>query len=178
MAKRKKQPQAIEVIDGPTQSQLTNGHYDRHRMPDPEGGNRVAQVHVNRGGEINGRLFKSMHFDRMEKAGQFSRDQYEAGVWYRYQYEMGRFDNPQMSNLFKIGGSVVSIMGPSERSQVARDRWRAARMALPADMIGFVDALLLRNSWPKMHHRVRFKTLDKLRDALDRLASFIRADRA
>jgi len=172
--KRRKAPSPIEQLDGPTEAQLANGHYCDELKPHPDGGNRVAQVKVNRGGELNGRLFKVRHFDRLQRAGQFSQEQYLAGMWYRDQYERGRYDSPTMSNLFRTGGSSsVVAMGASETSQVARDRWRAARMALPADMVGFMDALLLRNRWPKMHHRERFRTLDRLRDALDTLCSHL-----
>lgn len=48
-SKRKKRPDPVQVIE-PTPEQLAKGGYDPESMPDPEGGNRVAQVHVNRGG--------------------------------------------------------------------------------------------------------------------------------
>lgn len=40
----------IEEIDGPTPEQIAKGGYARLTMPNPDGGNRQAQVHINRGG--------------------------------------------------------------------------------------------------------------------------------
>ena len=162
---KRKAPSPIEELDGPTPEQLGKGGYDRLAMPNPDGGNRAALVHINRGFEENGRVFKTLHLDRLHKAGQFSDAQYEAGVWYRDQHERGRYGQPQMSNLYRVqGGTVTSI---TDWTQDARDRWRAARACIPADMVGFMDALLLRNRWPKMHHRERFRTIERIRDALD-----------
>lgn len=51
MAKAKRKiPSAIEELDGPTPEQLGKGGYDRLAMPNPDGGNRAALVHINRGG--------------------------------------------------------------------------------------------------------------------------------
>lgn len=53
MAKRKTR-RARATLDrdtiAPTEAQLANGEYIQTSMPDPDGGNRVAQVHINRGG--------------------------------------------------------------------------------------------------------------------------------
>lgn len=48
--KRRKAPSPIEQLDGPTEAQLANGDYGSTSLPDPTGGNRVAQVKINRGG--------------------------------------------------------------------------------------------------------------------------------
>lgn len=48
--KRRKAPSPIEELDGPTAAQVANGDYGSVSMPNPDGGNRVAQVHINRGG--------------------------------------------------------------------------------------------------------------------------------
>lgn len=167
----RKKFEVIEEIDGPTPEQIAKGGYARLTMPNPDGGNRQAQVHINRGFEQNGRLFKSRHFDRLHKAGQFTDEQYEAGVWYRDQHERGRFDQPKMSNLYRVQGGVV--VSTSDLTQDARDRWRNARMAFPRDMVGFMDGLLLHNRWPKLHHRERFRTLDRVRSALDCLCAHL-----
>lgn len=51
MAKRKRKTiEFAEELDGPTPEQLAKGGYDPVSQPDPEGGNRQAQVHINRGG--------------------------------------------------------------------------------------------------------------------------------
>ena len=47
---KRKAPSPIEQIDGPTPEQFSKGGYDRVAMPNPEGGNRAAVVHINRGG--------------------------------------------------------------------------------------------------------------------------------
>lgn len=48
--KRRKAPSPIEQLDGPTEAQMANGDYGSTSLPDPTGGNRVAQVKINRGG--------------------------------------------------------------------------------------------------------------------------------
>ena len=47
---KRKAPSPIEELDGPTPEQLGKGGYDRLALPNPEGGNRAALVHINRGG--------------------------------------------------------------------------------------------------------------------------------
>lgn len=47
---KRKVPSPIEELDGPTPEQLGKGGYDRLAMPNPDGGNRAALVHINRGG--------------------------------------------------------------------------------------------------------------------------------
>lgn len=47
---KRKDPSPIEELDGPTPEQLGKGGYNRIAMPNPEGGNRAALVHINRGG--------------------------------------------------------------------------------------------------------------------------------
>lgn len=50
-ARRKATPPSPAIpMDGPTQAQIANGQYERASMPAPDGGNRVAQLHINRGG--------------------------------------------------------------------------------------------------------------------------------
>lgn len=48
--KRRKAPSPIEQLDGPTEAQIANGDFHRDMVPHPDGGNRVAMVHINRGG--------------------------------------------------------------------------------------------------------------------------------
>lgn len=51
MAKRKRKTFEIaEQLDGPTPEQMAKGGYEQQTMPNPDGGNRQAQVLVNRGG--------------------------------------------------------------------------------------------------------------------------------
>lgn len=167
---KRKAPSPIEELDGPTPEQLGKGGYDRLAMPNPDGGNRAALVHINRGFEENGRVFKTRHFDRLHKAGQFTDAQYAAGVWYRDQYERCQYDRPNIVDLNRVQGGGAGIC---EWQEIARDRWRAARATIPGDVVGFFDALVLRNRWPKMHHRERFRSLDRVRDALDRICSHL-----
>lgn len=47
--KRRKRTEPVAVVE-PTEAQLANGDYQLVHMPNPEGGNRVAPVFVNRGG--------------------------------------------------------------------------------------------------------------------------------
>jgi hypothetical protein len=162
----------IEELIAPTPEQMLHGSYVAQFIIDDATGLK-GLVHVNEGGEINGRLFKLRHFDRLNKAGCFTRDQYLAGKWYRDAYERGRYDQPQTSNLHRVQGSVGSSELVQGGTQNARDGWRAARMSWPSDMTGFMDALILRNSWPKMHHRERARTLSRICEALDCLSKHL-----
>lgn len=169
MAKPRRRPRApVEHLDGPTPEQMGSGAYTQDFILYSEDGRKYL-AHVKQGVEIDGRLFKERHFDRLNKAGQWSNEQYRAGCWYRDTHERGRYDAPSTSDLLKVNGCVSSIELSYSDRQRARDRWRVARQSIPGDMVGFIDALLLRNRWPKVHHRQRARTLDKVRDALDAL---------
>jgi hypothetical protein len=164
----KRIPSPVEALDGPTEAQLANGNYKREDFIHADNAQRVT-AYINRGGEKNGRAFKSWHLDRLHKAGAFDDLHYAAGVWYRHMHERGRYDAPKMSNLESVGGSFGAGVNISDATQFARDQWRKARAAIPLDMLGFMDAFLLHNRWPKMHHRERFRTIHKIRDALERI---------
>jgi hypothetical protein len=176
-AKRKpaKRPQDTAPGLAPTEAQLAHGSYERTFVPNPSGAGELAQVHVNRGFEQNGRLFKVRHLDRLHKAGKLSETQYAAGVWYRDQHDRCRYDRVRIMDPNRIVAGVV--MGSADWQEMARDRFRTARAALPREMIGFVDRLVLHNRWPKMHQRERFRTIERLGAALDDLAIHIQHPR-
>lgn len=123
------------------------------------------------------RTFKARHFDRLHRSGAWTEEQYLAGCWYRDAYERGCYGRPASSDLMKVHGSVSCMEVAFSTKQEARDKWRAARMALPKDMIGFVDGLILRDRWPKLYHRERARSLIKLAKALDDIARFLRFNR-
>jgi hypothetical protein len=164
---KKRIPNPVEALDGPTEAQKANGHYERTDFIHADLGQRVTAF-VNQGGEINGRSFKSWHLDRLHKAGVFDDLQYAAGVWYRQMHERGRYESPKTSNYDSVGGGGAGVH-ITDATQFARDRWRAARTAIPSDMVGFMDRFLLRNGWPKMHHRQKFRTVARIKDALERI---------
>lgn len=175
-ATKRRTPSPVEALDGPTEAQKANGNYERTDFIHADTARRVTAF-VNRGGEVNGRQFKSWHLDRLHKAGVFDDLQYAAGVWYRQQHERGRYEAPKTSNLDSVGGGGGGGINVSDATQFARDRWRSARAALPDDMVGFMDAFLLRNRWPKMHHREKFRTVARMRDALERIYNAARTYR-
>jgi len=173
-ARRKASIGPVEKLDGPTPEQIAKGGYVREDFIHGETAKGVTTF-VNHGHEEGGRHFKTRHLDRLHKAGQFTDLQYAAGVWYRDQHDRCRYDQPQVCDLNRVQGGNVTRM--SDWKEIARDTWRSARLAIPADMVGFVDAMVLRNRWPKMHHRERFRTLDRVRGALDVLARHIQHGR-
>lgn len=172
---RKRIPGPVEALDGPTDAQLANGNFERVDFIHADTAQRVTAF-VNQGGEVNGRQFKSWHLDRLHKAGVFDDLQYAAGVWYRQMHERGRYEAPKTSNLNSVGGSSAGIH-VTDATEFARQRWRAARAAIPADMVGFMDRFLLRNDWPKMHHRQKFRTVARMKDALERIYNAARTYR-
>jgi hypothetical protein len=160
---------AVEMV-GPTDAQRANGNYVSADIIYIENFTR-ATAYVNKGFEDNGRLFKSRHLDRLHKAGRLSDAQYAAGVWYRDEHEKCRYDQPQMVDLHRVGGG--STLSVPDWKEIARNNWRLARLSMPTEMIGFMDALILHNRWPKMHHRERFRTIGSIQRALDDLASHL-----
>lgn len=172
-ARKRAQPMPIEELVAPPAAQLANGAFVREFVIDENTGQK-ALTYVNQGIEINGRQFKLSHLDRLYKAGNFTEDQFLAGKWYRDMHERGRYDKAATSNLFRVQGSVGSAEGVRDFAQAARDKWHSARLAWPADMLGFMDGLILRNRWPKMHHRERMRTLTRIREALDCMAAHLR----
>lgn len=175
-ATKRRIPSPVEALDGPTEAQKANGNYERTDFIHADNAQRVT-AYVNQGGEDNGRPFKFRHLDRMHKAGVFDDVQYAAGIWYRHMHERGRYDAPKTSNLDSVSGGGASGFHVTDAAQFARDRWRAARAAMPLDMVGFMDAFLLRNKWPKMHHRARFRTLQRMREALEQIYNVARTYR-
>lgn len=163
--------EVIEQLDTPTPEQIARGSFQRDYVMDDNG--LKAMAYRNTGGEVAGRTFKMWHLDRLHKAGVFSRDQYLAGRWYRDTHEAARYDNPSSSKLFRIEGSVTGGSDVVDAIQWRRDKWRAARQTIPLNMVGFIDAMLLHNKWPRMHHRQRFRTLEQVKEALDCIASFL-----
>lgn len=61
----------IEELDGPTTEQLGKGGYDRLAMPNPDGGNRAALVHINRGGTPVGRWIEEERLSETQQRAIF-----------------------------------------------------------------------------------------------------------
>jgi hypothetical protein len=58
---------ALDDENAPTLHQMANGAYERASMPSPDGGNRIAQVHVNRGGTTLDRWEKTKPLSDTQK---------------------------------------------------------------------------------------------------------------
>lgn len=120
------------------------------------------------------RYFRLQHIDRLHRNGKLTYEQHAAGTWYRDRYEAGRYDNPRTQDWTKVRGeNVVNFTMPTIAQQ-AREQWRVARMHWPADMIGFMDRLLLRDELPRRHHRAAMRQLADIRRALDAMAKHLR----
>lgn len=120
------------------------------------------------------RYFRLQQLDRLHRNGKLTYEQHQAGKWYRDEWDRARFDAPQISTYGERITSNVITMTSADYRQDARDRWRSARMEWPRDMIGFMDAFLLRDRFPRLHHRAAARQLSDVRRALDAMARHLR----
>lgn len=120
------------------------------------------------------RYYRLQHIDRLHKNGRLTYEQHQAAAMYRDLYDAGRYDAPRTQDWTRVRGeNVVNFTMPTKQ-QDARDRFNDARKEIPRKLVGFVDRLLLRNEWPKVHHRAAARNLTDLRNALDTLAAHFR----
>ena len=119
------------------------------------------------------RYYRLQHLDRLHRNGQFTYEQYQAGIWYRDQFDRGRFDRPRTQDLTRPRGENVVDLDMGANEQRARDNWRRARTVWPRDTLGLMEAFLLRDAYPKQHHRARARLLDDLRRGLSAMAAHL-----
>jgi hypothetical protein len=120
------------------------------------------------------RYYRLSHLDRLRRNEKLTYEQHQAGVWYRAQWDAGQYDKPRTSDYTRVRGENVVQFTLPTNAQQARNNWRTARSAIPGHLVGLADRLILRNEWPKVHHRTLARSLADLRDALDSLARHLR----
>lgn len=120
------------------------------------------------------RYFRLTHLDRLHKNGKLTYEQHKAGEHYRELWDIGRYDAPRTSDYQRVRGSNVIEFTMPTRREDAREMWRAARREIQVRDVGFADRFLLRDDWPKVHHRASARNLATLRNVLDTLAVHFR----
>lgn len=120
------------------------------------------------------RYFRLRHLDRLHKNGKLTYEQHQAGAHYRELYDLGRYDSTRTADLTRIRGENVVHFTLPTKAQDARDQWHAARKEIQARYVGIADAFLIRDKWPKLHHRRQATHLTAIRCALDTLAAHFR----
>lgn len=125
--------------------------------------------------EGRGRRYSRLqHLDRLKRNNKLTHEQFAAGDWYRSRYEAGRYDAARTQDWTRVRGENVVDFTLPVNAQHARDQWRMARRCWPTDMIGFMDAFLLRDQYPKRHHRAAARQISDIRRALDAMAKYLR----
>lgn len=126
------------------------------------------------------RKFSSAHLDRLHRAGRISYIQWFAGDWYRNTHERCQFSLSVVASYGERsgGGETPGCFGyglPRQEAQLrARTELRKARDQFPQHMIGFMDRLLIHDALPRYGGRAAMRNLTEIRDALDRLAHYLR----
>lgn len=160
------------------------------RLPDPQNeGERLARMKEREAqvldvygkeravfaAENKGRRFyRLQHLDRLHKNQKLTYEQHQAGKWYRDRWEAGQYDRPASTDYSRPRGESIGDFTPLDRQQRARDEWRRARCEWPKDMVGFMDRFLLRDHFPRLHHRAAARQLSDIRRALDAMAKYLR----
>ena len=120
------------------------------------------------------RKFRLHTIDRLKTNGKLSYEQHAAGVWYRDQWDAGRYDNPQTSDPGRTRGANVLSFIPANQ-QRARDNFREARTKIPIHVLGLTEGAVLHNHWPRIgQQRQRLSILKDLKNGLDSLVEFLR----
>lgn len=113
--------------------------------------------------------------DRLYAAGSLTWTQWHAADWYRRQHYLARFGSCVTSSYGDrvSGGDPTSGLPSTERQYKARRLWREAREAMPVQMVGFIDRLVLHDEMPSARNRAGQRMLIDLRIALDTLAIWL-----
>jgi hypothetical protein len=110
--------------------------------------------------------------DRWHTSGVITQRQYSAGDRYRTLHQRA-FSEPRVVSAYgerTTGGEPDYGLARTDAQQKARERFRMARLCVPADILGFIDRLLLKNNLPSYRGRAQMHTISQTRDALDKLA--------
>ena len=124
------------------------------------------------------RRFRDSHVDRMFKAHRLTYAQWYAADWYRSKYELSGLPTRVVGSYGAGAGAGECDYGlpVSERQARARQQWRAARSAMPDNMLPLVDNLVLHDLAPVLgggNQRARYT--DAIARALQLLAEYLNA---
>lgn len=130
------------------------------------------------------RRFKATHLDRLYRREDPERSrltfrQWYAGDWYRSTHARSGFT---ISVIACYGertsfGEPTYGMPRNEAQLQARELWRAGRRNFPAQMVGFMDRLLIHDELPRYRGRARMRSVEEIAYALDCLADWLKLAR-
>lgn len=112
--------------------------------------------------------------DRLLKNERITYHQWFVGDWYGNTYRQA-IDLPSVVANYgeRTGGGEISYGMPrTERQCDARRLWREARSKFPADMVGFMDRLLLHDEMPRYGGSAFNRSVQKIADALQELVKW------
>lgn len=124
------------------------------------------------------RRFKDSQIERMFAAKRITQAQLDAALWYAEQYELAGIAGRVVANYTPAGGGEARCVGTkilgTERQFIARQRWRAARNTMSANMAVIVDLVVLENKIPAFANgRQRERYADHVGKALQPMAEWL-----
>lgn len=122
------------------------------------------------------RRFRMSHLDRLYKAGKLDWTQWYAGDWYRNTHHRCAFGAKVTGSYGErtTGGSMEAGLPRTEAQWRARNDLRQAREQWPQAMRALMHKFLTDDYYPRLSHRARQRNLATMRNALDRLARYLR----
>lgn len=118
------------------------------------------------------RFSRESTLDRWHKSKMITQRQFTAGEEYRTLHERAMALPRVVASYGErtSAGECDYGLARTIAQARARSRWRAARNAIPRDMIGFVDRFLIADALPKYRGRAHMRSIAEMRNALDQLA--------
>lgn len=122
------------------------------------------------------RRFRMSHLDRLHRAEKLTWPQWYAGDWYRNTHHRCAFGAKVTGSYGErtTGGMQEAGLPRTEAQWRARQDLRQAREQWPQNVREHMDRFLLEDVYPKLSHRARDRDLGQMRNALDRLAMYLR----
>jgi len=151
-----------------TPERLSKGDYSEFVNP--------AEIDPNEQQISRVRRFRIAHLDRLHRAGKLSLVQWYAGDWYRNTHHKCAFGAKVTGSYGErsTGGVQEAGLPRTEAQWRARQMFRQAREQWPQAMREHMDRFLLEDIYPKLSHRARDRDIAQMRNALDRLAMYLR----
>lgn len=115
---------------------------------------------------------KESRLDQWHRREIITQRQFAAGHEYR-SLHMRAIATPRVVSSYgerTTGGENDYGLARTDAQARARSRWRAAREAIPREMVAFLDRLLIHDSLPQYRGRAQMRTFSDCRKALDALA--------
>ncbi|KPF74554.1 hypothetical protein IP68_12360 [Blastomonas sp. AAP25] len=122
------------------------------------------------------RRFRMSHLDRLHRAEKLNLVQWYAGDWYRNTHHRCAFGAKVTGSYGErtTGGMQEAGLPRTEAQWRARQDLRQAREQWPQAVREHMDRFLLEDTYPRLSHRARDRDLGQMRNALDRLAMYLR----